>query len=214
MKWIHYFSKSKINYYIYKLNKGDSIIYRNLYNKYSSIIILHGLIYVKKVFTNKESLPLALLYNDHIITLKNNYRSKYYYFLQAFDTTYILSFHDEDLYKNQHENYELLIHLIKSYKFTINNYEIINNIFNHKYIKHRLIQLILFLSREFGIIHKETILIPIKISQYEIANMLGTNKITINKILKTLSHIISIKSTYKTTIYVKNIFELLKMNNY
>lgn len=198
MKWINAFSSSQIKYYIYKLNKGDSIIYsyNSDYNK--SLIILNGIIYIIKIFTNQEIIPIAILNTNNIIYLHSLHTTKQnYYKLIAFEKTYIISFNINQL-KYQSNTYKLLTsNIIKSYELTLKRYELMNTILMQKNIQNRLIQIILFLSLEFGIVYQQKIIIPFTLSQKNLANITGSNKITINRIIHKLSKQMIIKYSLK-----------------
>nr|QCI06569.1 global nitrogen transcriptional regulator [Erythroglossum lusitanicum] len=198
MQWINAFSNSQIKYYIYKLNKGDSIIY-NYYETYNkSLIILSGIIYIIKIFTNREIIPIAILNTNNIICLDNLYTTKQnYYKLTAFEQTYIISFNMNELKYESHICKSLTSNIIKSYDLTLKKYELMNNILMQKNIQNRLIQIILFLSLEFGIVYQQKIIIPFTLSQKNLANITGSNKITINRIIHKLSKQMIIKYSLK-----------------
>nr|QCI05746.1 global nitrogen transcriptional regulator [Cryptopleura ramosa] len=198
MKWINEFSNSQIPYYIYKLNKGDTIIYNcnSDYNK--SLVILNGIIYLIKIFTNQEIIPLAILNTNHIINL-NPFRinQQNYYKIIALEKTYIISFNINKLKYNSNTYKSLILNIMLSYELTIKQYEIMNCILMQKHIKDRLIQLILFLSLNFGIIHQKQIIIPFQLSQKNLGTIVGSNKITINKIINKLSQAMLIRYSLK-----------------
>lgn len=209
MQWIKFFKNYNIPYYVYKLNKEDYILIYNHYpNTNKSIIILHGSIYVIKIFTNKETMPLAILNKNNIFTLEEkNINYKFYYKLVALEQTYIVSFQLTHFTKIK-KNYYLLLKIIKSYNNTLTKYEIMNEILNQKYAKNKIIHLILFLCLEYGIIHKKQIYIPFRVSQRNLAVMTGTNKATINKVMKYICKNIPIKYSSKKNLYIKNIFRV------
>nr|YP_009392773.1 global nitrogen transcriptional regulator [Bostrychia tenella]ARW61335.1 global nitrogen transcriptional regulator [Bostrychia tenella] len=206
MKWINFFANYSIPYYIYKIEKEDSILLNNSYkNVNKSIIIIHGSIYIIKIFINQEILPVAILGKNNIFTLKEkNVNYKFYYKLIALETTYLISFSLNNL-KN---NYALLLNIIKSYNNTLEKYEVMNEIISQKYAKNRTVQLILFLCLEFGIVNKKEVYLPFKLSQRSLAIMSHTNKTTINKIIKYTWKKINIKYSNKKNVYIQNIFSV------
>lgn len=207
MTWINEFSNSQIPYYIYKLNKNDSIIYNYNSDDNQSLIVLNGTIYILKIFTNKEIIPIAILNSNHIINLNSfTINKKSYYKIIAFETTYIISFSVNNLKYNSSRYKSLIINIVYSYELTLKKYEIMNNILMHKHIKDRLIQLILFLSLEFGIVNQKQIIIPFKISQKSLANIVGSNNITINKIITKLSKKMLIKYSLKKKFILMTFF--------
>lgn len=206
--------QSNTNYYIYKLHKGDSIIYSNSRKQNQYFIILSGCVYISQIFTNKEILSIAILDSLKIICTKSlNITDNSYHQISSLTKTYIMSFNAENL-KTTHINELFLQFIIKNYEITMKRYHIMNFIFVHRYIKQRFIQFILFLALEFGIIHEKEIFIPYKISQNQLSMIIGSNQITINKILKNLSCNIQIKYSHEKKIYIKNIFTLIEIYCY
>nr|YP_009298045.1 global nitrogen transcriptional regulator [Plocamium cartilagineum]AOM67983.1 global nitrogen transcriptional regulator [Plocamium cartilagineum] len=200
MKWINNLSALKIPFYIYKLNINDSIIYiRNKHNQNKLNIILHGIIYVIKKFTNKEILTLAILTSNHNININNISlkHENYYYEAIAIQDTYIICFKWTDFISKQNFLHNTFINVIKSYQNTLYRYETMNQILKHKYIKNRIIQLILFLCIEFGKINNQGIYIPFKISQITIATLVGSNRVTVNKTINQLCNEMLISYCYQ-----------------
>nr|YP_009332845.1 global nitrogen transcriptional regulator [Membranoptera tenuis]AKL79101.1 global nitrogen transcriptional regulator [Membranoptera tenuis] len=214
MKWINNFSNSHIPYYIYKLNKGDKILYNpnKIYNR--SIIILHGVIYLFKIFQNKEIFPLAILKTNNIIDLEYSYETQHYYTIIALDQAYLMSFSLLNIKNKIYIKKQILFNIIYGQKLTLKQYELMNQILRHKYIKYRILQLIFLLSLEFGIIHKNKIIIPFSLSQKNLSIIIGSNKITINQIMNYLSKKTIIKYSTKKIIHIENIVNLQLLFSY
>lgn len=208
MKWINHFTVSKIPFYVYKLHKGDSIVYIQNSGKDTSIIILHGTLYLLKIFTNKEILTLGILNKENIIhpIAEQQYC---YYKLIAIEESFLISFKWKDLISNNNAENNLLMNIIKASQSTLYKYEIMNNILIHKYTKHRVIQLILFLCKEFGLIEKNQIIIPFYISQITISIITGSNRCTINKIMHSLYNKNAISYSNQKYICIVDPFKLL-----
>nr|YP_009395264.1 global nitrogen transcriptional regulator [Bryothamnion seaforthii]ARW64032.1 global nitrogen transcriptional regulator [Bryothamnion seaforthii] len=210
MKWLSFLSSQKIPYYVYKLNREDSIII----HKYSletnqSIIVAYGSIYVSKIFTNTETLPIALLGKNSIfIKENNNINNEFYYQLTALETTYIISFKEDDLKGIVKFRINLIGILISSYKKTIEEYEAMNQVMCQRYLKNRIYQLILLICLKFGIISDTKIQIPFQVSNKHIATITGTNTTNISKLLRNISKNLFIKISNKKKIYINNIFEI------
>lgn len=216
MKWINNLSALKIPFYIYKLQINDSMIYlNNKHNQYKLNIILHGIIYIIKKFTNKEILTLAILTKNHNIHIHNhNLTDKnYYYEAIAIQDTYIICFKWTDVISKQNFLHSTFINVIKSYQNTLYKYEIMNQILKHKYIKNRIIQLILFLCIEFGEINKQGIYIPFKISQITISKLVGSNRVTVNKTINQLCYKMLISYCCQKKIYIKDVLKLSYLVN-
>nr|YP_009391326.1 global nitrogen transcriptional regulator [Dipterocladia arabiensis]ARW59470.1 global nitrogen transcriptional regulator [Dipterocladia arabiensis] len=209
MKWINNFSNLQISYYIYKLNKGDKIICNNKSNYDKSIIILYGITYLFKTLNNKQIFPLAILNKNNIIHLdKYHVNKKINYQLIAFETTYLISFSYKNITNKTHLNNNLLLKIITSQELTKKNYEIMINILKHKYIKYRIIQLLLLLSLKFGVINEKEIMIPFSLSQKNLAIITESNKITVNKIINELCKKMLIRYSAKKIIYITDIYML------
>uniref|UniRef100_A0A2H4FRY2 Global nitrogen transcriptional regulator n=1 Tax=Kappaphycus alvarezii TaxID=38544 RepID=A0A2H4FRY2_9FLOR len=158
MKWINHFLNSKIPFYTYKLNKNDSIIYTQQITTNRPLILLHGIVYVLKIFTNQEIITLAILESGNIIYNPIPTENCYYKII-ALKETFVISFSWKDLINNsQYIANSFTADFLKSYGKTIQKYEAMNNILAHKYVKNRVIQLILVLLRDLSTIKKKILL--------------------------------------------------------
>ena len=147
MKWIQSFLDSKIPFYVYQLNKGDYITYTMNNISHPCLIILDGITYITKVFTNKEIMVLGILKKDNLI--QEVQPVKYYnYSIVALQKTFIISFAWKDIINNKYIKVSLIIDILNAYKKTLYMYEAMSNILLHKSTKHRVIQLLLFLCKE------------------------------------------------------------------
>ena len=210
MKWIHCFSTSQIRFYIYKLKRGDAIIQIPSLNKDKIMIILNGIIYHLQIFTNNEILPISILNKNQVIDNNHSYRNtKSYYKMIALEETYIISFRYQSLKYISTINTSLIPKLLNSYKITLYNHEIMRQILAHTYIKHRIIQFLLFLSIHYGIIKQNQIIIPFLITKSEIANIVGTNINTLNRSIKLLEYNNLIKYKTHNSLIINYYFFLL-----
>ena len=187
MKWINYFFTFNIPFYIYKLKTGDSIIEsnNNLYEK--SVIILYGVIYIAQIFSNQEVVPITILHKNNIIDInKYSSKTKSYYKIAALQETYLISFSYHNISINNNITKNFLKYYLINYKLTLFNQTMINHILIQKNTQYRIIQLIILLSIQSGIVYQEFIKIPFKIRKRDIATMTGSNINTINKTFKML----------------------------
>lgn len=206
-QWLHYFSDSRIQFYIYKLNKGDSInhVLNNIQHKY--LLVLYGSLYTIKIFNNKTTIAINILDKGDIIQAKKP--TKYYHHaLIAITTTFLLSFILEDTTKEKYINLLLFNKIIQSYNKTLSKYEIMNSILVHKSTRNRIIQLILTLSKQFAVINNKQITIPFYISQATISNIIGSNRNTVNHIINNLRRVQIIAYSNKKYICIVDPFIL------
>lgn len=204
MKWINNFSKTRISYYIYKLNTNDSILYLNNSKQAQCIVILEGILCIFKIFNNKKIFFLGIISKDHILNLTSfNKYLNHYYKVIALNKTYVMSFSI-----NTKINSKIFFNIIKAQKLTIKKYETINCILKQQYSKYKVIQIILFLFIEFGNIQNKQVHLSFKLSQKKLALITGLNKTKINQIINLLikQKIIQL-SSYKT-INLYNIYRL------
>nr|QJH88370.1 ntcA [Pterocladia lucida] len=188
MKWLNQLSTSRISFYIYKLNQNDAIIYDDHLSNKQYIIIIYGLLYLEKIFKNNESMCLAILTKNTLIQLNSKImrRDQYYYKLVSLNTSYLISFYSSNLSIKNKKHINILININKSYYRTLLKYEKMIHILTHKYIKYRVIQLILLLAQEQGKITNNKITITTQITQSIIGSIVGSNKNTIHKIINYL----------------------------
>nr|YP_009397733.1 global nitrogen transcriptional regulator [Dipterosiphonia australica]ARW66919.1 global nitrogen transcriptional regulator [Dipterosiphonia australica] len=205
MKWIKFCITNRIPYYIYRLQKEDSIILNNI-KPDGFIIILSGIVYITKVFANREVSPIAIL-NENNIFIKNQKENKIHYTMVALQTTYIINI-NHNIHKYQKGNILTCINILNNYKQTYEKYEVINKIVCQKQVKHRILQLIFILSLQYGIIKGQTIFIPFNLSYHNIAILTGTSKNTVVKVMKKMYAIGIKRDIIHNTILIKNILNL------
>nr|YP_009393408.1 global nitrogen transcriptional regulator [Symphyocladiella dendroidea]ARW61970.1 global nitrogen transcriptional regulator [Symphyocladiella dendroidea] len=203
MKWIKLLKQNKIPYYIYRLKEEDFIILNK--NNSNIIIILSGIVFITKVFPNKELLPIAIL-NKHNILIKSNKESKIYYKIVALERAYILTLSEYNL--NKSKNILIEINILNSYNKTIGKYEAMNNIMSQKQIKNRILQLIFTICLQFGKVESQKIFIPFKLSNKNIAILTGTSEHTVNKVIRKIYKQGIIKEYNNKVISINNILYL------
>lgn len=215
MQWINTLNNYNIPYYIYKLNKGDKIIYGNSITYSQSIIILYGTIYLFKTLNHHKIFPLAILHTNNIINLTNLYSdNKYYYKLIALENTYIISFNIKEIKPSIKLKTNIFLRIIHSQQLTLKNYERMNLILKHRYIKYRIIQMILLLFLQFGVINNNSIYIPFHLSQKYLTIILGTNKTIVNQTIQQLIKKMIIKYSTKKIMYINNLSKLQMIISY
>nr|YP_010196034.1 global nitrogen transcriptional regulator [Gracilaria bursa-pastoris]UAD83431.1 global nitrogen transcriptional regulator [Gracilaria bursa-pastoris] len=202
-KWKQLFFESEIPFYIYKLNKGDSLIFKYQTKYKSLIIVFYGTVYIMKIFTNSESLFLAILTNKSIIDF-NFFDSNYvYYKVVALENTYFIKFFWLD-YIVHCQYLSTSIKLLDLFRDTLRQYESSSYVLMHKSIRYRVFQLLLLLCKDFGVLNNNNnyVLIPFELSQKTISYIIGSNPITVNKVVSFLIKRMFIKYIVKNKILI------------
>lgn len=189
MEWLRYLEKYNISFQVNILNKEDSI----LVNKNNKIIyIIDGFMQKLQVFTNGEKLCTQLLYKNHIlkkIKLTKHLpdkRDNHYYELIALKRTIIITFEEQELIlKSSMYNQSIYY---QQHSLSSNYNEDIIGITSHKNTKKRLIQFLFVLIERLGVVTKKQIIIPLNLSHYTIATIIGSQRITVNRIMNELKN--------------------------
>nr|YP_010484955.1 global nitrogen transcriptional regulator [Hypnea cervicornis]UVW80649.1 global nitrogen transcriptional regulator [Hypnea cervicornis] len=215
MKWLNYFLNFNIPFYIYKLNINDSIIFSKNINTNQPMIILYGIVYIIKNFDNNKKTTIAILGAENILYINSMKDDNCYYRIIAINKSFLISFQWKNLINiNRNLNHLIFKELIRIYIKTNTKYEMMNIIMSHKYVKNRVIQLLLLYALDFGNINKKDIKIPHYISQYTIGKISGTTRTTANRILRNLNYTKFIKySTDKKISINIHYFYIAKMKN-
>lgn len=203
--WIHLFIESKIPFCAYKLGKGDSIILKK-YGEYSlNAIILYGAVYTMKTFTNDESLLLAVLSAENIINSAIDYSDSEYAYIEviALQQTYFLSFSWTDFICQPSNSSVLSIELVSLFQNTLKQYQVSSCIMAHKYVRNRIIQLLLFICQEFGSINNIYIAIPFEMSYSIIGHIAGANQVTVGRVMNHLIEKFLVKYTSKRKLVIQ-----------
>lgn len=182
MKWIIFLAKSKITYYVYKLNVEDKVILGNTKNN-KILIIIEGVLIIKKVFPNETKLPVRILERNDIFTYQNN-KNQSYYEIEAINKSYIIVLNKKVFKeKNVHET------ILRTYYKTLNKYEEIIMIMQQKNSKKRIILLILLVFIKFGYINRNQVTISFKLSEKNIALLTNTSLSSVYKTINNLQKI-------------------------
>lgn len=186
MKWLRYLETYNISFNLHILNKEDSIL---IDNNDRIIYIIEGLIQILQVFTNKEILCTQLLYRNQILgeylfKRTNFYQTNnHYYKFIALTKTLILTTNKKELI-TKGEKSKILVDYLCYYNY-IYSKDIVT-IMSHKNTKKRLIQFLFILIEQLGTFIDNKFLIPLNLSHYTIATVIGSQRITVNKIMNEL----------------------------
>lgn len=189
MEWLINLEQQNISFNISILRKNDCIIADKKTNNYKIIYILDGFIHKIQNFTNGETICLRLLYNNDTFTNIRNFNKttnqdiNYYYTFKALSKTIILIIKQKEFTSKIQNNNQLLSNFFYASE---NTSQQIIQILSHKNTKKRLIQLLIVLIEHFGVIYKYNIIIPFNLSHYNIATIIGSQRITVNRIMNLL----------------------------
>ena len=209
MKWLNKLEYYGLSFKIETVYKNDCIIADKKRYEYKILIILDGFMQKVQNFTNGEAITLKLLYSADLFTnikpeTQSSYaNTNYYYQFKALTDTTIIVLNTKELEKKTESNYyqQYLLSQIHNQE----NNEMIQ-ILSHKNIKKRIIQLLLILIKHFGKISKNHIHIPFGLSQQSIAIIIGSQRVTVNRIMSKFK---------RNTLYYDNkkiiIFNMLRL---
>ena len=189
MKWLTNLENHNISFNIHILKKNDCLLANPNIKSNKIIYILDGFIQILQVFTNGEAICIKLLYANDLFTsisydIKAPYQStNYYYKIIALTKTVIATINETIFMKKIENNTKLLTELLTT-NFYHNNE--ITQILSHRNTKKRLIQFLFILIEHFGKFTKHNLIIPFNLSHYTIATIIGSQRITVNKIMSDL----------------------------
>jgi CRP-like cAMP-binding protein len=196
MPLLHLLNQKNILTLTYNLKAGDAVIIHSSHN-FNIYLILEGALVLSKVFTNKEIISFSILKSQDLIitSFKELSRSNYFYKVEALADTYLLSFNRQSI-----QRYESII-ATQNYQTSLKNIYM-TEILAHRNTRNRLIHLLLILSELFGIVNKNYINIPLKISKLMLASIIGSNRNTVGQLIYQLEYNRSIRySKQKIIIY-------------
>lgn len=190
MKWLIHLENYNISFNTSFLKKEDYILTRKYIDHYKIIYIVNGFMQANQVFTNGEIICHKLLYKSNAfiniepyIYSKNQTDINYYYNIKALTDTTIIIIDPKEFIQKLKNNTELLYTII--YLHHDKNQDIVR-ILSHKGTKKRLVQFLLIMIENFGRLTEQKIIIPFNLSHYNIGTIIGSQRITVNKIMNNL----------------------------
>nr|YP_010338413.1 global nitrogen transcriptional regulator [Bangia atropurpurea]UNJ18363.1 global nitrogen transcriptional regulator [Bangia atropurpurea] len=172
-----------MKYKIFLLQKNDIVIFDTHSSFY---IILWGSLIIKKVFRNTNKITLNICTSDDTFGHTKFINKSYYYEAEAINTAQIISI-EYSIIANICQNHpkfnlffieHLLLCSIKAYRFI--------EIISHKSITNRLISLLLLLSEQNGTSQGNGILINLTITHQILAQIIGSNRVSVTRIMSGL----------------------------
>nr|ARW63817.1 global nitrogen transcriptional regulator [Chondria sp. (in: red algae)] len=213
MKWINSLKDSKIPYYTYKLNQSDSvIIFENHQSNNQLIIVLYGTLHILKIFRSKKRIPIIIIGENNLFNIHST-NNQFYYKLIALEKTYIIktTISSNNIYSKI--NIKLLSNIMEGYKKTLEIHEHINEIVKQKQTRNRIIQAILLLLLNFGIVKNGQIYLPFKLSQKDLSLISQTNEERTSKIIRNINNEWGLRYSTKRCIQTQDLLKLTVEKN-
>ena len=213
-KWVHLLSYHKVPFTCHQLFKGDCILI-NFQRKKQIYIIIQGCLKLSKIFTNQEILTLGIFTESDIINVFESItlNKNYYYIADSLTAVLIISCNYEKIVYWRYQDTSIYHEIIQAHQKYIQKITLMIQVLAHKDKKSRLIHLLLLLCQQFGYRTRRGILIQISITQSTLATIIGSNRITVTRIIQSLqkSQLISI---HHHKIVIRNVINLSNYNKY
>lgn len=199
MKWLKKLENCNISFHIHILDKEDFIVIKKGNEEKHIIYIVDGLMKLIKVFSNSEKICVELLHSyQAAVTYGSSSRTgNYCNILTAVTYTKIVTISAKEINKIRVSRVNEIVQNIMHQQNK--NYQIAS-ILSHRNTKKRIIQLIMILAKQFGQIKGQVIMIPFHLSNQAIADIIGSQRGTVNKIINELRKNKSIKYSSKNVI--------------
>ncbi|ASN78814.1 Ycf28 (chloroplast) [Porphyra umbilicalis] len=181
--WLNFFNQQSAEHQIFSLKQHDVLIFDANSTLY---IILAGCLIVKKVFRNRKKIILNLLTSEDTFGHTQFASSHFYYEVEAIDVAQIVSIEYSTIMSicQNHHKFSvffidhLLLCSIKANRFM--------EIISHKSITNRLVSLLLLLSEHNGISQSNGIFLNLAITHRVLAQIIGSNRVSITRIMSEL----------------------------
>lgn len=207
MKWLKKLKDWNISFQVHELQKEDFIVLQPASGKQNAIYILDGVAQLMQVFTNKEKICIKLLLNNQVAI---NYgalnQSNYCNTVLAITKTKIITAAHQEIWDKLAKDTDKFA---QNVSYIPNEQYEITNILSHRNTKKRIVQLLIILIKQFGEITGRKITIPFNLSHQAIADITGSQRITVNKIMSKLKSRCIINYGNKSII-IHNLAELIR----
>lgn len=182
--WNYLLSIQKNYFTIHKIRLGDCILL-NFKHPSKIYLISRGCVKVSKIFRNNYILVFAILAQSDVICTQNIFPN-YFCIVEALSSTSLVSCDYNDIL--YHFKYLTIIscEIISAYHRYIYKTNQIIQLLSHRDKRNRLINLLLILCKNKGVITKFGIIINLSITNYKLANIIGSSRITVNNIFNKL----------------------------
>ncbi|MEM6445003.1 MAG: global nitrogen regulator NtcA [Cyanobacteria bacterium J06642_2] len=145
-----------------------------------------GAVKLSRVYESGEEITVALLRENSIfgvLSLITGQRSDRFYHSVAFTQVELLSIPIEQAEKTLVENAELSMLLLKGLSSRILETEMMIETLAHRDMGSRLVSFLLILCRDFGMPSSTGVTIDLRLSHQEIAEAIGSTRVTITRLL-------------------------------
>lgn len=207
MKWLKKLKDWNISFQVHELQKEDFIVLQTASGKQNAIYILDGVAQLMQVFTNKEKICIKLLLNNQVAI---NYgalnQSNYCNTVLAITKTKIITAAHQEIWDKLAKDTDKFA---QNVSYIPNEQYEITNILSHRNTKKRIVHLLIILIKQFGEITGRKITIPFNLSHQTIADITGSQRITVNKIMSKLKSRCIINYGNKSII-IHNLAELIR----
>lgn len=168
--------------------------------------LLKGAVKLSRVYQGGEEITVALLRENSVfgvLSLITGHRSDRFYHAVAFTSVELLSVPIEQVEKALKDDPELSVFMLQGLSSRILQTEMMIETLAHRDMGSRLVSFLLILCRDFGIPSTNGITIDLKLSHQEIAEAIGSTRVTVTRLLGELRQKKMI-SIYKKKVTVHN----------
>lgn len=181
--WLIFCNTYNIEYQVFSLKQNEAIIFNTSSTMY---IILVGSLTIVKVLNSTRKITLNLLSNGDIFGHSELSSHGLYYEAQAINTAHIVCINYTTIIESSRNcpYFNLLVvdHLLTC---STRNYNFIE-IISHKSITNRLVSLLLILAERNGTQVNNGIILNFTITHKTLAQIIGSNRVTVTRILSEL----------------------------
>jgi global nitrogen regulator NtcA len=168
--------------------------------------LLKGAVKLSRVYQGGEEITVALLRENSVfgvLSLITGQRSDRFYHAVAFTSVELLSVPIDQVEKALKDDSELSVFMLQGLSSRILQTEMMIETLAHRDMGSRLVSFLLILCRDFGIPSTNGITIDLKLSHQEIAEAIGSTRVTVTRLLGELRQKKMI-SIYKKKVTVHN----------
>lgn len=168
--------------------------------------LLKGAVKLSRVYEAGEEITVALLRENSVfgvLSLITGHRSDRFYHAVAFTPVELLSVPIEQVEKALKDDPDLSMVMLRGLSSRILQTEMMIETLAHRDMGSRLVSFLLILCRDFGIPSTNGITIDLKLSHQEIAEAIGSTRVTVTRLLGELRQKKMI-SIYKKKVTVHN----------